>query len=174
MCIRDSLEVVREYSEDVRMGFGLDKCNKLTIKNGKTVPSDDIILTNNESIKALDNTEVVEYLGMVENNNIKTTEMKQTLRDEYFTRLKKIMKTILNSKNSIDAINTFATSAITYGFAVLDWSITDLESIDRETRNILKKYHLLNNNSNVTRLYLPRRDGEEVLSTLQTSIKIIL
>ena len=69
--------------------------------------------------------------------------MKQTLRDEYFTRLKKIMKTSLNSKNSIDAINTFATSAITYGFAVLDWSITDLESIDRETRNILKKYHLL-------------------------------
>ena len=112
------LEVVREYSEDVRMGFGLDKCNKLTIKNGKTVPSDDIILTNNESIKALDNTEVYKYLGMVENNNIKTTEMKQTLRDEYFTRLKKIMKTSLNSKNSIDAINTFATSAITYGFAV--------------------------------------------------------
>ena len=51
------LEVVREYSEDVRMGFGLDKCNKLTIKNGKAVPSDDIILTNNESIKALDITQ---------------------------------------------------------------------------------------------------------------------
>ena len=67
------------------MGFGLDKCNKLTIKNGKTVPSDDIILTNNESIKVLDNTEVYKYLGMVENNNIKTTEMKQTLRDEYLS-----------------------------------------------------------------------------------------
>ena len=57
---------------------------------------------------------------------------------------------------------------------VLDWSITDLESIDRETRNILKKYYILNNDSDVTGLYLPRRDGEEVLSTLQTSIKIIL
>ena len=101
------LEVVREYSEDVRMGFDLDKCNKLTIKNGKAVPSDDIILTNNENIKALNNT-VYKYLGMVENNNIKTTEMKQTIRDEYFTRLKKIMKTSLNSKNSIDAINTLS------------------------------------------------------------------
>ena len=80
------------------MGFGLDKCNKLTIKNGKAVPSDDIILTNNENIKVLDNT-VYKYLGMVENNNIKTTEMKQTIRDEYFTRLKKIMKTSLNSKD---------------------------------------------------------------------------
>ena len=135
------------------------------------MPSDDIILTNNESIKAFDNTEVYKYLGMVENNNIKTTEMKQTIRDEYFTPLKKIMKTSLNSKNSINAINTFATSAITYGFAVLDWSITDLESIDRETRNILKKYHLLNNNSDSTS---HEETGEEVLSTLQTSIKIIL
>ena len=47
------LEVVREYSEDVWMGFGLDKCNKLTIKKGKAMLSDDIILTNNENIKAL-------------------------------------------------------------------------------------------------------------------------
>ena len=61
------LEVVREYSEDVRMGFGLDKCNKLTIKYGKAVPSNDMILTNNENIKALYDTEGYKYLGMVEN-----------------------------------------------------------------------------------------------------------
>ena len=42
--------------------------------------------------------------------------MKQTIRDECFTRLKKIIKTSLNSKNSIDAINTFSTSATTYRF----------------------------------------------------------
>ena len=143
------LEVVQEYSDDVRMNFGLDKCNKLTIKKGKTTASKDIVLSNNDTIKALDSTEVYKYLGMIQNSTIKTTEMKRSIQDEYFERLKKIMKTSLNSKNTIDAVNTFATPTISYGFAVLDWSVTELEAIDRETRNVLKKYHLLNNNSDV-------------------------
>ena len=85
--------------------------------------------------------------------------MRRSNQDEYFAWLKKIIKTSLNSKKPIDAVNTFTTPTISYGFAVLDWSVTELEAIDRETRKVLKKYHLLNNNSDVTRLYLPRRDG---------------
>ena len=165
------LEVVQEYSDDVRMNFGLDKCNKLTIKKGKTTASKDIVLSNNDTIKALDSTEVYKYLGMIQNSTIKTTEMKRSIQDEYFERLKKIMKTSLNSKNTIDAVNTFATPTISYGFAVLDWSVTELEAIDRETRNVLKKYHLFNNNSDVTRLYLPRRDGGRGLVNITDQYK---
>lgn len=108
---------------------------------------------------------------MIQNRTIKTTEMKRSIQDEYFERLKKIMKTSLNSKNTIDAVNTFATPTISYGFAVLDWSVTELEAIDRETRNVLKKYHLFNNNSDVTRLYLPRRDGGRGLVNITDQYK---
>ena len=114
---------------------------------------------SNDTIKALDNTKVYKYPGMIQNNTIKTREMRRSNQDEYFAWLKKIIKTSLNSKKPIDAVNTFTTPTISYGFAVLDWSVTELEAIDRETRKVLKKYHLLNNNSDVTRLYLPRRDG---------------
>ena len=83
--------------------------------------------------------------------------MKRKLKNEYFVRLEKILKSSLNSKNLITAINTYAVPAISYGFAVLHWSITELDIVDRETRNMLKSYHLLHNKSNITRLYIPRR-----------------
>ena len=85
--------------------------------------------------------------------------MKTQFRNEYFTRTKKILKTSLNSKNTIQAINTFAVPAISYGFQVLDWSITELQDIDRETRNLLRKNHMVHGNSDTDRLYLPRTSG---------------
>jgi len=59
-------------------------------------------------------------------------------KTEYFERLKRVMKTELNRKNTINAINTYTTLPITYGFQVIDWSITELEEIDRATRCITK------------------------------------
>ena len=85
--------------------------------------------------------------------------MRNKYREEYFHRISKILKTSLNSKNTIQAINTFAVPAISYGFQVLDWSITELEDIDRQTRNVLRKNHMLHNISDVDRLYVSRRNG---------------
>ena len=85
--------------------------------------------------------------------------MRKRFRNEYFARVKKILSTFLNGKNTIQAINTFAVPSISYGFNILDWFITELEEIDRETRNILKKHHLLHVNSDVDRLYISRKNG---------------
>ena len=81
------------------------------------------------------------------------------------------MKTRLNAKNTIDAINTFAIPALSYGYVVLDWSITELETIDRETRKLLKKYHLLHENSDITRLYLTRKLGGRGLTNVTDQYK---
>ena len=86
-------------------------------------------------------------------------ETKSKLKTEYFQRVKKVLKTQLNSKNTINAINAYATPSLTYGFKVVDWSITELEEIDRATRTMFQKHHLMNNKSEITRLYLPRSKG---------------
>eukprot|EP00111_Clytia_hemisphaerica_P006903 TCONS_00020006-protein len=85
--------------------------------------------------------------------------MRSKFRAEYFTRIKKILKSSLNSKNTIQAINTFAVPSISYGFQVLDWSVTELEDIDRQTRNVLRQHHMLHLKSDVARVYIPRRNG---------------
>ena len=157
--LHDLIDIVSMFSNDIKMKFGLDKCNTLTIKKGKLVKSNDITLKNEETIKGLDIRELYKYLGMLQSNEINKKEMKTKFQKEYFTRTRKILKTSLNSVNTIQAINTFAVPAISYGFQVLDWSTTELEDIDRQTRNILRKNHLLHENSDVDRLYLARSNG---------------
>ena len=157
--LKSLLNTVQQFSDDIKMSFGLDKCKKISIKKGKLVQTENIILPNDDAIQSLDNSTTYKYLGIFESNEIKTKAMKKHLQKEYFTRVKKILKTSLNSKNTIDAINTFAVPALSYGFPILDWSITDLSNIDQETRNILKKYHMQHKNSDITRLYIPRKEG---------------
>ena len=48
------LNTVKNFSDDIRMKFGLDKCNKLSIIRGKLSPgSGDVILNENEKIDEL-------------------------------------------------------------------------------------------------------------------------
>ena len=46
------------------------------------------------------------YLGIVEMDKIKKTDMKETFSSEYKRGLKLLLKTIFNDKNKILAINT--------------------------------------------------------------------
>ena len=71
----------------------------------------------------------------------------------------------------IPAIDTFAIPAISYGCQVLDWSITQLEQIDRETRKVLKRNKFLNNHSDNHRIYLPRKQGGRGLLSITDQYK---
>ena len=55
--------------------------------------------------------------------------MKENLEKEYLTRVRKVLKSDLNSSNEIKAINTWAMPSLTYGYGAIKWSITDLEII---------------------------------------------
>ena len=157
--LQDLLEIVSMFSDDICMKFGLDKCNVLNIRKGKLTQMNDITLLSGETIKALDLRDQYKYLGMLQSNEIDKKNIKDKFRTEYFERVKKILKSSLNSKNTIQAINTYAVPSLSYGFVVLDWSITELECIDRQTRNILRQYHMLHLNSDVERVYISRKNG---------------
>ena len=125
---------------------------------GKIKPSENIILNTGEQLKSLEPNQQYRYLGFNE-QQITDKEAKSSLKKEYFSRLKMILKSELSSKFTIDAINSYAIPALSYGFPVLDWTITELESIDRETRKVLQTYHAMHKQSDITRLYIPRKNG---------------
>ena len=156
--LNQMIAIVKTFSDDIRMQFGIEKCNKITIVKGKIKPSGNIILNNGELLKSLEPHQHYKYLGF---NERQTTdkEAKSSLKHEYFSRLKMILKSQLSSKHTINAINMYAVPALSYGFPVLDWTITDLETVDRETRKVLQTYHAMHIQSDVTRLYLSRKDG---------------
>ena len=74
-------------------------------------------------------------------------------------RLKMILKIQLSSKHTFEAINSYSIPARSYGFPVLDWTITQLEITDRKTGKMMQQYHVMHSQSDLTPLYILRKNG---------------
>ena len=48
-----------------------------------------------------------------------------------------------------------------YIAGIIDWTIAELEDLDRKTRKLMTAHRTLHPQSDIDRLYLPRRIGEE-------------
>ena len=80
------------------------------------------------------------YLGHMQAKQIKHARMKQKLGKEYLNRTKSILKTKLNGKNTIEAINTYASPVLTFSFRTVKWTPTDLENLLTKMRTLLTRY----------------------------------
>ena len=167
----DSLvRTVNVFSEDIGMMFGVQKCGVVVMKRGKVVNSDGIQLPNGESIKSVDE-EGYKYLGILEIDEIMNQTMKELVQKEYLRRLKKILKSRLNGKNIIIAINTWAVSLLRYGAGLINWTKNELQELDRKTRKKLTMYGAFHPKSNVNRLYLTRQEGGRGLIGAEETVR---
>ena len=82
-----------------------------------------------------------------------------------------ILKGELSSKHTFGIINSYIIPALSYEFPVLDWTITELDIIARETRKMLQQYHVIHCQSDVARLYLPRKNSCRVLINITNHYK---
>ena len=145
----DSLvQTVFIFSEDIGMEFGLKKCGVVILKKGKLVKFDGIHLPNQEIMKEVDENGYT-YLGILELDEIKEHEMKIKVTAEYKRRLRLILKSKLNGKNKIQAINTWAVALLRYGAGIINWKVDELKKIDRTTRKTLTMYRVLHPKTDV-------------------------
>ena len=139
----DSLvQTVFTFSEDIVMEFGLKKCGVVILKKGKLVKFDRIHLPNQEIMKEVDENGYT-YLGILELDEIKEHEMKIKVTAEYKRRLRLIMKSKLNGKNKIQAINAWAVAILKYRAGIINWKIDELKKMNRRTRKTLTMYGVL-------------------------------
>lgn len=157
--LQSMLEIVSNFSSSIRMSLGLDKCNILNVKHGKVIESPSMTLMNNIKIDSLGSEDSYKYLGMKQQLHINDTDLKRNYANAFYKRLNKILKTELNAKNKIKAINSWAIPVLTYTFGVLKWSTTDLEAINRKIRTIMTSFRIHHCHSALERLYLPRSEG---------------
>ena len=69
------------------------------------------------------------------------------------------------------AINTWAVSLMRYSEGIAEWTKADLDVTDRKTRKFMT-ISMLYPRSNVSRLYLPRSEGERGLLSVSDSVNI--
>ena len=82
--------------------------------------------------------------------------MKKKTIKEYKQRLRLILKSKLNGKNKITAINTWAVAVFRYG--ILHWKESELKNVDSKSRKTMTMYRALHPKSYVDRLYIKRKD----------------
>ena len=169
--LEGTLKTVKKFSDDIVMEFGLNKCAKASIKKGKLSYTSGIKLNDGTIIRELEQEEVYKYLGVNEGSEIKQAMMKEKLRKEFIRRVRIIMKTELNSKNRINAINTIAVPVISYSFDIIKWNLDEIKRIDTKIRKQLTCHRMHHPKSNTDRLYLQRNNGGRGLIHLETFYK---
>ena len=155
----DSLvKSVYTFSTDIGMEFGLTKCGVIILKRGKVVKLGGIVLPTGEVMKTIDD-EGYKYLGILELDEIMEERMKDKFMNEYYRRLRLVLKSKLNGSNKFQAINTWAVSLLRYGAGAMTWRRHELQGMDRKTRKLLTMYGAFHPKGDVDRLYLPRAMG---------------
>ena len=165
------LRTVKDFSDDINMEFGIEKCAKATFKRGKLELTENIELDRHTVIRDLEQGGVYKYLGINEGRGIQHAEMKERIRKECIRRVRAINKTELNAKNKIEAINTLALPVVTYSFNIINWNLEDIRRIDRKLRKQLTIGRAHHPKADVDRLYLPRKEGGRGLINLELTYK---
>ena len=129
----------------------------MVMKRGKLDRSERIRLPNGGIIRSIeDDVEGYKCLGVLD--DIMRDEVKRSVK-EYIRRVKKTLSSKLNAGNVIKAINSWAASLLRYNGRDCNWTKRELAELDRKSRNLLTIHGALRPRSNVSRLYLPRREG---------------
>ena len=118
-------------------------------------------MPDNEEIEEIDKDRGYKYLGVLEADKIKDKEMKEKIQKEYFRRVRRILKSKLNSGNTILATNSRAVSLIRYGAGIISWTKSELQKIDRKTRKLMTVYRGFHKQGDIDRLYFKRSQGVE-------------
>ena len=101
------LGLVQEYSNDIGMQFGMDKCAVLGIKKGKRVECSGVELPSGDMMNEVDD-EGYKYLGVLQDAVAKNKEMKEKVGKEYLRRVKILSKSKLYAGNLVRGINAWA------------------------------------------------------------------
>ena len=108
---------------------------------------------------------------LLEGEGVQHHKMKVKIRKEYKRRIKLVLKSELNARNKITAINALAVPVILYSYGVIDWKLDEIQDIDRMTRKQLCMNQMLAKKADVDRIYLPCQEGGRSLMNLAKEYK---
>jgi hypothetical protein len=164
------LTITENFSNDIGMSFGIDKCKMQSICRGHYEHLE-YITQEGEIIKNLNKGEFYKYLGINQSNHIQHSIIKENLEKQFYLRIKSILKSKLNGNNLIKAVNTYAVPLLTYSFGVIKWSKTNLQNINIKTRVLFTKFSKHHPKSAIERFNLPRENGGRGFSNLEILLK---
>ena len=139
-------------------------------ERGKIVKSEGIKLPDGEVMKQVGQEGFI-YLSIIELDKVKETEMKEKITKEYRQRQRLILKSKLNGRDKVTAINTWAVAIFRYGVGIIQWKASELKDLDRKSRKTMTIYGELHPKSDEDRLYVKRKEGGRGLISVEQCIR---
>lgn len=164
--LAELLAVTKQFSDSISMELGVDKCAMLHVEKGRIVNAAGV--TTESGIRALSEEETYRYLGMAQSVGIEEKQVKAAVREAFFGRLTKVLNSHLSGTNKVKAYNGWVMPVLLYTFAVLRWTQTELDALDRKVRTTMTLHRMHHPRSSMMRLYLPRRLGGRGLLSAAT------
>ena len=132
--------------------------------------TDGMELPNHDKIRTLEENETYKYLGNLEAETIKQMEMKDKIWKEYLRRTRKLIETILSSRNLIKGINTLVVFLVRYLGTFLKWIREELQQMDQRLRKLMTMHKPLYPRDDVDRLYVSRKEGGRGLASIEETV----
>ena len=114
--------IIRIFSKDISMEFGINKWLHVTMKAGKIVSIGGMELSSGEVIPELESGKGYKYLGILGADDIMHTKMKDKTKKEYYRRVRQLTSSKMNGGNTIRAINSRTVSLVRYKAGILNWT----------------------------------------------------
>jgi methionine aminopeptidase len=108
-------------NNNIKMKFGLEKCARISLKNGTVYRKEHIINTMENEIKELEPMKACKYLGVAENHNIEHKIEKEKLKKEYVRRLRLILSTEMEARYKMQATGSLVVPVLRYSFGINNW-----------------------------------------------------
>uniref|UniRef100_A0A3B5PPD0 Reverse transcriptase domain-containing protein n=1 Tax=Xiphophorus maculatus TaxID=8083 RepID=A0A3B5PPD0_XIPMA len=165
----DSLiHTTRIYSTDIGMSFGLEKCGRLITKRGKVIRTEGVSLPEGTIADIEDS---YKYLGIPQANGNLDEVTRKGATAKYLQRIRQVLRSQLNGKNKIRAINSYALPVIRYPAGIISWPKEEIKATDIKTRKLLTMHGGFHPKSSTLRLYTSRKEGGRGLVSVRTTVQ---
>ena len=168
------VQTVGVFSEDIGMEFGIEKCAMLVMEKGKIVKSVGIELPDGKVVKWLQEGGSYKYLGILEADKFLEEKIKLNVSKECIRRLRKVLKSKLTGGNLVRGVNTWAVSLLRYSAVSISWRKSELQAVDRKTRQLFTVYAPLHPKSDVDILYIPRKERGRGLISIKDCVDLAI
>ena len=121
-------QTVHKFSQDIGMKLGLEKCAMLELKSGVRERCDDVVFPDGGMMQDVDENGY-KYLGVLA-AGMMVKEMKEKVSKGYVRRVWAVAGSGLTGGNLVGAVNAWAVSMILYSAGILDWTNTELKTLD--------------------------------------------
>ena len=165
--LKDVNEMIVKAGNDTGACQGVAKRLDIIFERGKMVKGEEFQVLN-ERMKTIDSAEneIYKFFGVEVADGIQK-EVYNRLKEEINRRMNIIIRTELNNKNLVKAINTKVIPVAAYPMNVCKFSQSELTELDKVIKRDLRKNNLLGQQASNERLYMKRKDSGRGLESLR-------